>query len=142
MNKLKFLFVFVFCIFLSGCGKQTLTCIKNEKNDIGRSKSKITFLFNNNSIISAKIDTTMTLNVEYNNYNNIVKKKINENLKAYDEKKGIRTDFSSSNNKIKTSINFNLSKMSKSDKDSIGFDSSGSKKKVKKFYEKEGFKCN
>ena len=141
MNKFRYFIIFIFCILLTGCGKQTLKCTKSEKNDVGKSTSKIVIVFNDNNMTNAEIETTIVLDDDYSSYSNVMVNSISNSLKSYTNKKGIKTDIVTSNNEIKTSIKFDLSKMSKNDKDIIGFDTSSSRKSIKTYYEKNKYTC-
>lgn len=142
MKSFKIFIIFIFFILISGCSKQTLTCIKQEDNDTGNSKTKITLIFKDKGITKLDINNTMNINGSYKNYTDAMANSLKAYLKSFDGKSGIKTGVTVSKNKINTYIKFNLNKMKDKDKDSIGFDYGGSKKYIKSYYEKDGFTCN
>ena len=141
MKKFRLLIIFIFCILLSGCGKQSLICTKEEKNDTGKVKYQVSILFENKSISNADLKTTMSIDDEYKDYSDVMVDRFKKILEVYKNKKGIKADMSSSNNVISANIKFNLKKMNNDDKKTTGFDRNGSKKSIKSYYEKEGFSC-
>lgn len=141
MRIVKLFVIFIFCALLSGCGKQSLMCTKEESNDTGKIKYNVSISFKNKVITKASLETIMNVSDDYKDYSLVMTDRFKDILSSYEGKKGVETDISSSGDEIKTIIKFNLEKMNDKDKKNTGFDSNGSKKSIKSYYEKEGFTC-
>ena len=142
MNYIKFLSVLIICFFITGCGNDSLKCVKKQENEAGNSNYNIKISFRHGKVNHASVESVFKVNHEYKEYADVMASSFKNSLKNYDGKDGIETKLDTSDTEIKALVSFDLLKMAETEKKNIGFDSTSRKKDIKKFYENDGFICN
>ncbi len=139
---MKKIFIILSLIFLTGCGRESLTCTYTNDKDGIKSEEVITTNFNNDKIVTMKgiIKTTYDdpTNIDLS-YQTI--KSMMDSINTYD---GISAVSSKSDKIITTTVNIDYQKVDKDVLDKLQISKSevnASKKDVLNSYENAGYSC-
>ena len=143
MKKIKFLMLFLFfSIILTGCGKKSLSCSKEEDIDAGKMNENQVITFKNDKIYSYDALMTIELNDEYMDYKDVFVDSLESSMSEYKDKEGIKYNTTKKDNQVSITINGIYSQMDDDTKESLGISKNSSFNEIKQSLEEEGYTCN
>ena len=142
MKYIKVVILILVCsLTLTGCGKQTLKCSKNQDIDSGKAVESQIITFDGDKVSTYEASFNMSLNDEYKDYEDTIFESLESSFKDFKEKKGIEYNSSKKDGNITITIKGNYSNMDDDVKDSLGIPNNISFKKTLDLLENEGYTC-
>lgn len=128
--------------FLTGCGKETLTCTISKKQSGITMNQEVVAVFNNNEVTNIDMKINVKLDDAYKSYIDTYKTALESQYKTFTNNGGEVKIDKNKENGLDVKINLDLKKMTKEQKSKLQLsDTYGTKDATAKKLKEQGYTC-